>query len=345
MFINDDFSLVNIHRSGWKDTIESLKDIDTLNVLIDVYVDATFGWRQQEYITKNIIPYKQDWIGFIHHTVTGNNNSKKLFSNVYFRQSLNCCKCLIVLSEDLKFKLSQLTNVPIFVLTHPTETPKLKFTITQYLENNNKQLLHIGNWMRNVEEFLNVDSTIQKSILRGLTNSFADKTSTIGYLNDADYDSLLSKNVVCVFLNDASAINTVIECIVRNTPIFINPLPAIKEYLGENYPLYVDNAKDVQLNDSKIAETTKYLENLNKERFTFASFKSQFCNILDQLNIKYKKIGPIQKMIHTITTGKFGRKRGGVTGDDRGIGVSHRRDTPLAEDSGHDFYNFRKTKN
>ena len=57
------------------------------------------------------------------------------------------------------------------------------------------------------------------------------------HLSDSAYDELLSENVVFLNLIDASAVNTVIECIVRNTPLIINRLPAIVEILGEDYPL------------------------------------------------------------------------------------------------------------
>ena len=57
------------------------------------------------------------------------------------------------------------------------------------------------------------------------------------HLSDSAYDELLSDIVVFLNLIDASAVNTVIECIVRNTPLIINRLPAIVEILGEDYPL------------------------------------------------------------------------------------------------------------
>ena len=68
--------------------------------------------------------------------------------------------------------------------------------------------------------------------------------NSVDILNTADnceYDKLLSENVIFINLIDASAINTLIECIVRNTPIIINNHPAVIELLGENYPLYFNN--------------------------------------------------------------------------------------------------------
>jgi hypothetical protein len=55
---------------------------------------------------------------------------------------------------------------------------------------------------------------------------------------------LLAENIVFVELYDASANNTAIECIARATPLLVNPLPAVMEYLGAGYPLYCADAAD-----------------------------------------------------------------------------------------------------
>jgi hypothetical protein len=39
-------------------------------------------------------------------------------------------------------------------------------------------------------------------------------------------------------LYDATSNNAIVECIIRNTPIIVNKLPGVVDYLGENYPLY-----------------------------------------------------------------------------------------------------------
>jgi hypothetical protein len=61
----------------------------------------------------------------------------------------------------------------------------------------------------------------------------------IDYLSNTDYDQLITENVVYINLIDASAVNTIIECIIRHTPIIVNKHPAVVELLGEKYPLYI----------------------------------------------------------------------------------------------------------
>ena len=51
-------------------------------------------------------------------------------------------------------------------------------------------------------------------------------------LSDAEYDALLSRSVVFLDLLDASGVTTVVECLARCTPVLINPLAPIREYLG-----------------------------------------------------------------------------------------------------------------
>lgn len=61
------------------------------------------------------------------------------------------------------------------------------------------------------------------------------------YLDNEQYDILPSQNLVFLDLYDSSANNALIECIVRGSPVIVNRLKAVVEYLGEDYPLYFEN--------------------------------------------------------------------------------------------------------
>ena len=104
----------------------------------------------------------------------------------------------------------------------------------------------------------------------------------ISYLDNENYDLLLIKNIVFIKLIDASAVNTIIECIVRNTPIFVNRLPATEEALGNLYPLFYDNINEVtnMLNINKITEGYNYLYKMNKDKFKFDTFIREFSGTL-----------------------------------------------------------------
>lgn len=112
--------------------------------------------------------------------------------------------------------------------------------------------------------------------------------TTIGTLNNMEYDTLLSKTVVFLHLEDASAVNTVIECIMRNTPIIVNKLPAIVEYLGDEYPLYYngDNFNEVErFTITDINRAHKYLAKMNKKYLYIDTFLAGMRKILNQVKI------------------------------------------------------------
>lgn len=97
-----------------------------------------------------------------------------------------------------------------------------------------------------------------------------DSVTMIEGLNNEQYDTLLSQNIVFINLVDAAAVNTILECIVRNTPILVNRLPATEEYLGKDYPLFYDNYDHAYelLSDLKnIRKGYKYLMRIDKSKF------------------------------------------------------------------------------
>lgn len=102
-----------------------------------------------------------------------------------------------------------------------------------------------------------------------------DEVEIIDRINNDEYDQLLSKSIVFLNLIDGSAINTLIECIVRNTPIIVNRIPAVEEYIGKDYPLFYESIDDIYemlLNDQNICNAHSYLCNLNKDDLHIEKF-------------------------------------------------------------------------
>lgn len=99
--------------------------------------------------------------------------------------------------------------------------------------------------------------------------------TVIENVNNHQYDNILKSSIVFIKLVDASAVNTILECVVRNTPILVNRLPATEEYLGKNYPLFYDDLDHANrlLSDTKnIKKAHKYLRKLPKEKFHIEHF-------------------------------------------------------------------------
>lgn len=108
----------------------------------------------------------------------------------------------------------------------------------------------------------------------------------VDYLENFDYDVLLSENIVYIYLVDASAVNTVIECIARCTPIIVNKHPAVVELLGEEYPLYIDDSMEVGDLTSyrKIKNAHRYLQRLRAPQIHIDWFVNQLNDIMSKLN-------------------------------------------------------------
>ena len=66
-------------------------------------------------------------------------------------------------------------------------------------------------------------------------------------------------------LFDAAANNTVLECIVRKTPIIVNKIPGVVDYLGEGYPLYFSELDEVSalLTEEKLLAAQEYLKKMD----------------------------------------------------------------------------------
>ena len=107
-----------------------------------------------------------------------------------------------------------------------------------------------------------------------------DSVEIVKYLPNDAYDALLSENIAFMHLYDTSANTAIIECIARATPLLVNPLPAVREYLGHEYPFYFNTleeaarmAEDTEL----IARTHEYLKNTPiRERLTHEHFLKSF---------------------------------------------------------------------
>lgn len=316
-YINQ-YDYKGLHRAGWEYVVSNLEKYHNSNsILCDLYVDRTFHWNCGDYSILKVIPYKKPWIGFIHHTINTNfpNNATDLFKNKLFIESLEHCKGLITLSKYLKDDIQKLCNdynIKVYNLVHPTEFVDNVFTIDKFIKNPERKIIQIGAWMRNLNaiNLLNLNNNtlkLQKAILCGkkMEHYFENIDFTdcicrdgnpdkiilnmdvlkISYVYNDMYDNMLSNNIVFINLLDASAVNTVIECIVRNTPIIVNRLPALVEILGTNYPLFYNNIEDINLllNLKTIKKGHYYLKKLNKKDFKIETFINNLINIINAI--------------------------------------------------------------
>jgi len=301
------------HRSGWNYVLNILSEFHNNNgIIFSGFLEYTFSYPE---LNKNIIPYKTSWIGVLHIPPNippwfiehGADSIDLFYKNELFLESLKYCKGLYCLSEyyaNFVRRVLKNKNIMINVLYHPTDVCNLKFTFKNYVNNTDKKLLHIGWWLRKQYSFFMLNSNIKKVKLLPNNKSinhfkkFLDIECALNnisispvqmksvydelFVSNNEYDTLLSENIVFEDLYNSSANNIVIECIVRNTPILINRLPAVEEYLGKDYPFYFDNYLDAEskLNNIQlIEETYEYLKNYEfKYKLTSEYFKDSFLN-------------------------------------------------------------------
>ena len=290
-------------RSGWNYAMACLEPLLAQGddgVLFDSMIEKNFCRRVQEAEAGGEIPYRRPWVGFVHVPLElppwhDPHKSLRHISRLpVWQRSMPYCQGLLVLSAWLRDQVRQLVDVPVLNLRHPTQVPETKFTLERYRNNRQPRVIQIGWWLRRL---CSIHELPTRSLRRTLIKPFAEGRDLGRFESvleserlsrslppigewDVDilprqpnetYDQLLSENIVFLHLHSASVSNAVIECIVRHTPVLVNPLPSLVEYLGESYPFYFRTleeaaAKAEDLNQVRMAY--EYLAALPKQALT-----------------------------------------------------------------------------
>jgi hypothetical protein len=266
------------HRSGWNYVLNEMTALNSESgVYCDGFIENNFSLCRSDSIAQKVIPYKKNWIGFMHNppNTPAWFSDKNAFSNVifqdpYFLDSLKRCKGIYTFSEyHASFVRQYLPYIQVESLYHPTEIPDVQFDFEKFVQNENKKLITIGWWLRKLnaaymvnpkgyqkvrllpnnrckETIARLEKTEELINNRRITQEQRNSVKLMEFLPNNEYDEILSENLVYLDLYDSSANNTVIECIARGTPLFVNRTPAVVEYLGDAYPLYIDSQFDLE---------------------------------------------------------------------------------------------------
>jgi hypothetical protein len=257
------------------------------------------------------VPYKQPWVGFIHNPPNMpmwfhyHESPQSIFAKDIWKKSLENCLGLFALSQYQAAWLRATTGKPVSVLIFPTEIPERQFDLKRFRANQQKKIIQVGWWLRQLSAiyrlplargnplgyekirlvphfFADADAYLNTLIAKELEIygwevelRFAENTRKQPHVDNDEYDELLSENIAFAFLYDASASNLVLECIARGTPLLINPLPAVVEYLGEAYPLYVENLEQAAakaLDLDLLCQAHDYLKALDTRRKLTAEY-------------------------------------------------------------------------
>ncbi|WP_162049643.1 glycosyltransferase [Fluviibacter phosphoraccumulans] len=294
------------HRNSFNKLIESLVPLhsDTAEIKFIPFIERYFVWGTDdgEAASLNPRPILTDWVGILHVPFDAPKwfepsvSPESIFSTQLWIKSLEFCKGIICLSEDLGSDLQHwLPKTPVLSVKFPTELSVKKFSYENYISK--PRIVQAGDWLRRLQAIYQVVSESHEKIflMKNHTRIFLDReieqfgdlrnnsVSVRDMVNNSEYDEILSSSVVLCMLYATAANNIVTECIARNTPIIINPLPSVVEYLGEDYPLYVTSIAEASsaLSDfTRIYASHKYLEGLNKtkEMLSYESFLKSIAN-------------------------------------------------------------------
>lgn len=279
----------NVHRSGWPWCVAALSELASGGILVDDFVERTFIYESAR------LPYSEPWVGIFHHPPFIPNTIQQIhkyaLSNLValeysaaWRDSKRHLVKAITFSTEAASFLERWLRIPCFAIPHPTETPELAFSRFRYESNEDKKIVQIGMQLRNLRGVYQLPPIIGLGKARSkpyshfverdraLKNYWYGKRVDFGgveelsRLPDSDYDRLLSANVVFLELFGAVANNVIVECIVRNTPILVNKLGAVVEYLGHDYPLfYSDLYRAAELlKGAAVEEAYAYLREKDK---------------------------------------------------------------------------------
>lgn len=251
------------HRGGWNYCVSHLiKAIHNPHSSLKLYTNGVVD----NFILGN--NNESNWMGFLHIT-----RSEKEIQRGLEQKKLNCLGLFVLSNYTKEYVKEFQPHLDIETVYYPTTPCNLKFNFDKFLKNKDKKILHIGHWLRNFDAFYKIQTNKIRKVLINCTNlDFKPDFQVINYLDEPIYDQYLSENIVFLNLIDSSANSTILECIERNTPIIVNRLPAIEEYLGKNYPLFYNGLTEVGNLIEKIQLGHEYLCKLDKSKFNMANF-------------------------------------------------------------------------
>lgn len=281
------------HRSGLKYGLRYLLRLHhPRGVLLDAFIEKTFSWQPQRKIS-----YDRPWVGFIHvpprlpewfHPQVSN---EAIFRSEPWQKSLPFCRGLFAFSRYHQRHLKDQLPVPVEVLRLTSEVPCLIWSWEAFMANPSRKIVQVGWWLRKLHAIYQMPRTPFKKVFLHVGHSSLnelmakekelmsregtfhhvdlDSAEIIPFLSNDEYDRLLSRNIVFMELYDSSACNAIVECMVRHTPVLINPLEAVVEYLGEKYPFYFDSleeAAEKAMSQDLVYQTHEYLRRLSHQQ-------------------------------------------------------------------------------
>lgn len=240
------------HRVGWPYICNELAHIANGGILLDDFVSQSFEWGEAQC-------HEKPWVGIFHHPVKIDSplamdrerELTKLHGAAWERSRKHLIGA-IGLCTEVSNELHRWLGVPVTTIKYPRFNTMGKWSL-QKLRAKGLRIVQPGNAHRDIRyiyhfpapdppwklyRLLHDSPTVHK---RDMLLPLGSNTVTeLPEQSNEEYDELLNSSVIIQWMFGAAANNVVVECIEHGTPLIVNRLPAIEEYLGPDYPLYTD---------------------------------------------------------------------------------------------------------
>jgi hypothetical protein len=273
------------HRGGWKQVVKAI--VDNFHCAGGVrFLSAV----EQAMATGEVIG--EPWVGVVHEVPSHGTHYPDLEAMLEmdaWKANARQCLGLWTLSTYVKNFLQPRLRIPVNIVYYPTDIPEQYFSFRCFEESDPQDVLFIGEYLRRFEDFYQLSAPgFRKILLHHPTlrleefASIDDSVYVRNAVSDEEHDLLLSKSVVFLSLADAPTNTTIVECIARHTPVLVNAVGGVTEYLGDDYPFYYDDLEEASrklMDLNLIAKTVQYLRQLPmRDKITFSHFIESFQN-------------------------------------------------------------------
>lgn len=318
---NRDSFAINVHGQTADYGFHRFQNNRILESFFDVhseYSGITFIWFLEKYfvwgvdqgeaMSRNFSAIDRPWIGILHVPPLtprwAGNQFADLYAKQEWNQSLKHCKGLICLSDymmkDIKLLYPGLKH---YSLRHPIASDEAAasnhFDPSRFFQD--PKIILSGYWLRQHKLFYEWEAPIKKiHLLKQKSIEYMNKefkeygfpsqagaqsrVQQLNFVSNDKYDLLMQSSIFFLYLYDTSANNAILECINSATPFISNRHPAIEEYVGSDYPLFMESEDlsglTLEQLQPLVHESHHYLSEISKsDTFSVESFKESIINI------------------------------------------------------------------
>lgn len=229
-------------------------------------------------------------IGWFHQVISGPERSlSNIVKSDFWKNNKEYLLHAITVSKYQERFLREAGLKSVTTIYHPTPLDVPSWSLEKYSKK--KQIYHVGFHCRNIDFYKRlsiVDSQTSFNYLipkEELIVKMPSSINVVPRVSATDYEKILTSSIVFMNLTDATANNTILECIARGTPVLVNPVGGIREYLGNKYPLFYDTLEEAKnlindLDDNLLKNTHSYLLKL-KNKYSIDLFTNKLGKIVN----------------------------------------------------------------